>query len=317
MWDSKLVSSFAFQPRKIASSQGRVFDRDGGGWVDGSVEVSDGAKLGYRIYGKTTKTDLADGSPPHLVLIYFHANAELVTDTTLHDVTALYNCGFQTVVCPEFRGYGWSTGTPTLSRLCPDADEFMLQLPGLLKGLGIEEFQTVVMGRSIGSPCAVHVAFQSSPIKPAALIMESGLLSLLDLPFVKQFASAAPDLVNALSRESDPLGTKEKLQKIQIPTCIFHGTHDDIVPVSQAITAHQICASEDKKLVRVPAGHNDLRSRAYREYYKELKIVCCKINGLSPDEEIPGSMSVPSSLAWALSCLPGMNRCFSRRSGST
>merc|ERR1719240_2059915 len=104
--------------------------------------------------------------------------------------------------------------------------------------------------------------------------MESGLLSLLDLPFVKQFAAAAPDLVNALSRESDPLGTKEKLQKIQIPTCIFHGNHDDIVPVSQAITAHQICASEDKKLVRVPAGHNDLRSRAYREYYKELKIVC-------------------------------------------
>lgn len=309
MWDSKLVSGFAFQPRKADLSQGRPFDTDGGGWIDGSVIAKDGVKLGYRIYGRETQST----NVPHLILIYFHANAELVTDTMGCDVAALYDCGFHVVVCPEFRGYGWSEGAPALRRLCPDADEFMLQLPDILRGLGIEEFRSIVMGRSIGSPCAVHLASQPGPIKPVALIMESGLLSLLDLPLVRQFASAAPELVNVLARESDPLNTKEKLQRVTIPTCIFHGDQDEIVPISQAIIAHAACGSEDKKFIRCSAGHNDLRSRANKEYYKEIKQLCCKVNGPHVAEV---EMAGCESFAWAFSCIPGIHKCLTRRGAS-
>lgn len=42
---------------------------------------------------------------------------------------------YAAVLAVDYRGYGWSTGTPQFSKLCPDADRVADKLPDILKVL--------------------------------------------------------------------------------------------------------------------------------------------------------------------------------------
>lgn len=107
LWDSELVAGVAFRPQRCQASKR-------GPWID-STYMAD-VKLAYRLY-KDTRQD----SSGKALLIYFHANAELCTDLET-DVHQFFDCGFGAVLCPEFRGYAWSEGTPSLRSLYPDSE---------------------------------------------------------------------------------------------------------------------------------------------------------------------------------------------------
>merc|ERR1719428_1197232 len=81
---------------------------------DGTFTVGDGQKVCYRFFLPP------QGEPLHAVIYHFHGNAELCTDVG-------YKAGFfqqhsAAVLSIDYRGYGWSTGTPSLTKLCADAD---------------------------------------------------------------------------------------------------------------------------------------------------------------------------------------------------
>merc|ERR1712159_971315 len=88
---------------------------------DGMVSVEQSVGVGYRLYinrGAVSKED-ANG----YVLLHFHGNAELCTDLVLEVFEGWFCKGRALAVfCPDYRGYGWSEGSPQLSRLCPDAE---------------------------------------------------------------------------------------------------------------------------------------------------------------------------------------------------
>jgi len=286
LWDSDVISSIAFHPQKCAPST-RLSD-DGSGWVDGTIPVAESAQLAYRLFiapGATTK----DLPGRWCALVYFHANAELCTDLT-HEIGRFHECGFQAVLCPEYRGFGWSAGgPPSIPRLCPDAEAIMEAVPKLLTEAGFKDPASaalVVAGRSIGACSAVHAAARCGEVCPVAgLIIESGLQSPLQMPMVRQMGAMMPGILERLAAEPDPLDNLEKLKQVTAPTLIIHGDMDEMIPVSQAVAAHRSCGSSVKKLVRYPrCGHNDLRHLYGQKYFAELRALCDTVLGVAPPE---------------------------------
>ena len=89
--------------------------------------------------------------------MHFHGNAETVDDSA-HLAELLGDAGAAALLTVDFRGYGWSTGTPALSALTADAEAVHDALPQLLAQYGLADGRPVlVYGRSLGSVCAVHI----------------------------------------------------------------------------------------------------------------------------------------------------------------
>jgi hypothetical protein len=231
------------------------------------------------------------------------------------EIDQFFECGFCAVVCPEFRGYAWSTGRPKLGALGPDAEIMMQALPQLLQDIeleGAEDAAVLVHGRSLGSICAVHVA-ATMPDKIAGVVVESGVVSLLELPMVRQLGAMMPEILQALSSEPDPIGSIDKLRHISMPALFIHGDQDEISPVSQAVKAHKACSSSVKKLVRYPrCHHNDLHVVAGRNYFKELALMRQVAAGDVPAEALTETEVQSSSFMsffGNLRCFPAVRRC--------
>jgi len=302
LWDSDLVAGVAFRPQRCAPSQNSA-------WTDSTFAAGDGARLAYRLYKRLAS--------PQVLLIYFHANAELCTDLE-GDVHNFFECGFSAVLCPEYRGFAWSEGKPSLRLLYPDSEALMQALPSILESSGIEaDVQIVLHGRSLGSACAIHLAAQEPRV--SGLIVESGVMELLKLPMVMQIGMMVPQMLQALRAESCPLKTLDEIRQVKVPTLIIHGDQDEISPVEQALSAHGACGSTERKLIRYPrAGHNDLRFLSKQEYFRGIRSMCDRVVTGDP-EALAAPAPSPSWLSMitdflsngsALKCLPGMRRCF-------
>lgn len=142
-WNSPLVSQVAFVPRKTP----RNADRDD----EGVVSVGD-AELGWRLYVRPVA-----GAASDPVVFYLHANAETAADVLLLAPT-LFEAGAAAVFALDYRGYGWSTGTPSFGTLLSDVELVSAALPAILTRFALGDRPLVAYGRSLGAAAAVHVA---------------------------------------------------------------------------------------------------------------------------------------------------------------
>ena len=132
----------SFVPRKTPRS-----NRDD----EGVVQAGD-AELGWRLY---VRPSLSSGNDP--VVLYCHANAENVADVE-QLAPVLHSAGAAAVFAFDYRGYGFSTGTPTMGTLLTDVEHVVAALPGILARFALSGRPLVAYGRSLGAACAVHVA---------------------------------------------------------------------------------------------------------------------------------------------------------------
>eukprot|EP01065_Artemidia_motanka_P026149 TRINITY_DN3106_c0_g1_i1.p1 TRINITY_DN3106_c0_g1~~TRINITY_DN3106_c0_g1_i1.p1 ORF type:complete len:364 (+),score=125.86 TRINITY_DN3106_c0_g1_i1:87-1094(+) len=250
LWDSPMVSGVAFHPRQ----EEKPADRDGA--MHGSVELDGDAQAAYSLYLP------ADPSSVQAVAIAFTGNAELCTDSA--DTAGVYHkCGCALLVFGH-RGYGWARGTPALGRLSGDAERCYEKSSEILRAGGVTAEKAVLVGRSIGATCAVHLASEAKYHSTVCgLIVDSGLMSVLDLPMVaamvgmlEQQQPGAPGML----RQACPITTLAKLRHVQCPALVMHGENDEIVPVAQGVSCHDgLVESVDKELQRWPeCGHNDV-----------------------------------------------------------
>mmetsp|Transcript_126044 Transcript_126044/g.368310 ORF Transcript_126044/g.368310 Transcript_126044/m.368310 type:complete len:334 (+) Transcript_126044:128-1129(+) len=309
LWDSELVANVAFHPRKCQPSPKK--GPDGSGWIDSDLAMRDGTRIAYRLYTAPRSQSV----PRPVVLLYFHANAELCTDLE-PDVGALFDCGFHAVLCPEYRGFAWSGGKPRLTAICGDAEAVLEALASILEDAGFQAGASPVLvlhGRSLGSACAVHLAARHDE-RVAALVVESGVMSLLELPMVRQLGAMMPEMLQLLRMQPCPLSTLNEMRQAKVPTLIIHGDRDEISPVEQAVAAHRACGAGAKKLLRYPyCHHNDVRAVERRAYYAELRTLCQIAAGVEPPEVLlqveqreAGFLGFVSGV---LKCFPGMRRC--------
>jgi len=196
-------------------------------------------------------------------ILFFHGNGEIVAD--YDQLGPLYNQLDLNFLPVDYRGYGRSTGEPTVSAMMRDCHRIFAFVERWLQEGGYSG-PLIVMGRSLGSASALEIA-DLYKNRIHGLILESG------------FAYAAPLLrllgvdVNALGfKERDGFGNVEKIRSFDKPTLIIHAEKDHIIPISDGEALYDSCRSDDKTMIRIPgANHNDIFLIGLSEYMTAVK----------------------------------------------
>jgi hypothetical protein len=247
--DRPEILSIIFYPRRDfsrAPAQPNVADH--------IIPVGDGVEIGYRFYtaGRDNPT-----------ILYFHGNGEIVSE---HDGLApYYNRIGANLFVADYRGYGLSTGRPTISTMLNDAHTIYQSLVHLLEHQGYGG-GVYLMGRSLGSASVVEIAYHHQE-KIEGLIIESGFADAVRLM----------QLVGALYDDAAAPGFSEfsnlnKISAIKIPTLIIHGDRDMIVPVENGEALHRQSGAARKRLLVIKGGdHNDILYRGMDEYFAAIK----------------------------------------------
>jgi alpha-beta hydrolase superfamily lysophospholipase len=196
-------------------------------------------------------------------LIYFHGGCE--SSDSFNTEAESFNRAGINVFLASYRGSGKSSGTPSLSTLLTDAGvQFSLAIDWLAAN---NYTGTIfVMGRSLGSVCALDVVFNNSD-RIKALILESAYCETLPLLVAIGAKKAVEGIV-----EDDGFNNLQKIAKIKTPTLIFHGSRDVFVPVSQAEKLQAASGAKNKQFLIIPgAEHYTVAKTGGDMYFKTIK----------------------------------------------
>lgn len=181
-----------------------------------------------------------EGAP---TVLFFHGQTGNLGDRA-DRMREILNSGHG-LLAASYRGYPGSEGEPSEIALISDG----VQLFDKLQGEGTE---VVLHGQSLGTAIAAAVAAQ----RPNAQLL------VLEAPFTATVDVAAeryPWLpVSALMK--DQFATRDLIERITVPTLIFHGTEDETVPVHHGKALAEM-SGDSTQLFVIPDGtHNDLWS---------------------------------------------------------
>ncbi len=222
------------------------------------IPVEEGLSLGARLY-------LQEGAMG--TILFFHGNGEIVAD--YEQMAQAYGRMGINFLPVDYRGYGSSDGRPSASALIRDCSAVFRFVQDLRSKRNIPG-PLLVMGRSLGSACALEIAdlFGSSI---GGLILESGfaytgpLLELLGLNLQRM----------GYSEERDGFGNLDKIRRLDKPTLIIHAEMDHIIPYREAEIMYEASPAAWKRLVQVRfANHNDIMLRGLREYLQAIEELC-------------------------------------------
>lgn len=186
-------------------------------------------------------------------VIYFHGNAGNIGHR-LTNAHGLYtSCGLN-ILLVEYRGYGKSEGSPYESGLYLDAET---ALDFILRRNDVDQRNIFIFGRSLGGAVAIHLASQSYYAKfIAGVIVENTFTSLPDIGrniFNIAFIKYIPEFCFKSQYPS-----KDRIQKIKLPTLFLSGLSDQLIPPKMMKTLHNVSGSTFKKLVKFENGtHNE------------------------------------------------------------
>jgi len=221
------------------------------GAYDHTVGLPDGARIRLRVYPGP------DGAPG---ILFFHGNGETARD---YDMLAGRFAALPArLMIGEYRGYGPSTGTPSLLTFLDDAHP---TLDAARAVLGPDP-PLLVMGRSMGSAPAIELAATRGE-ELAGLIVESGFARVV--PLLELMGLRTLEL--GIREEHGPRSF-EKMAAVVLPTLILHAEQDEILPIEEGEELFEACADPEKAFLRVPnAGHNDIQVRAGESYFEAIR----------------------------------------------
>ncbi len=171
-------------------------------------------------------------------VIYFGGNAEVVPRAVPELADAFPDSA---LYLPHYRGYCGSTGSPSEEALLADA----LAVYDMARR---RHDSVVVIGRSLGSAVAVHLA-GSRPVTGLVLITPFDSLTAVAARHYPFFP------VRLLLR--DRFDSRSRAAQVVAPTLILAAEHDEIVPRGSTENLHAAFRPGLSRLVVVPeTGHN-------------------------------------------------------------
>jgi pimeloyl-ACP methyl ester carboxylesterase len=247
--DRPEVLTRLFHPRRELPATGTVPNG-----YDVMIQTEEGAAIGGRFHAV---------HPSGANILFFHGNGEIVAD--YDELGPLFNRMGINFLPVDYRGYGRSTGHPTVSAMMRDCRIIFDFTVDWLKTKGYSG-PLAVMGRSLGSASAIEL---SSRCKDdiAGLIIESG------------FAYAGP-LLHLLGIDTVSIGFEEesgfrnvdKIAQFNRATLIIHAEYDHIIPFSDGKALYDACSAADKTFLKIPgANHNDIFMRGLESYLTAVK----------------------------------------------
>jgi len=213
--------------------------------------------------------DVAVGGRLHVrgkqapTILFFHGNGEIVAD--YEDVAGLYVRAGINFLPVDYRGYGKSTGAPTVTAMMRDSHAILQFVRNLLEERGFSG-PLLLMGRSLGSASVLELVSCYEPWVQG-LVVESG------------FAHAEP-LLRLIGVDTRALGFREergfrnidKIRTFPKPTLVIHAERDHIIPFADGQALFEACPARDKRFLPVPgANHNDIFLRGMPGYMEAVK----------------------------------------------
>jgi pimeloyl-ACP methyl ester carboxylesterase len=213
--------------------------------------------------------DVAVGARVHAAgkaaptILFFHGNGEIVAD--YDDLGPVYNRLGINFLPVDYRGYGRSSGQPTVTAMMQDCHVIFSFVRQWLQENGYTG-PVIVMGRSLGSASALELA-ASYPDQVHGLVVESGFAYLSPL-----LQLLGIDVLSLGSKEEAGLRNLANIRITDRPVLIIHAEHDHIIPFTDAQALYDACRSLDKTLVKIPeANHNDILARGLTAYMAAVK----------------------------------------------
>jgi fermentation-respiration switch protein FrsA (DUF1100 family) len=202
------------------------------------------AKDGSKLHGWWFNNTAAPGGP---VVLVSHGNGGNITHRA-YLVKALIQSG-ASVFLYDYRGYGRSTGKPTLEGICEDGKSAYEYLTG---PLAIDPSRVVLMGESLGSGVTCNLAEQV-PCKAVILqsgyhsIRRAGMAKLKFLNMYPMWLFPKPELDNiAFVKKTHP------------PLLVVHGELDTLLPCAFSKEIFKESCGPKSLLLLPKAGHNDV-----------------------------------------------------------
>ena len=258
--------------------EGSIARPDRAGEARPAGRIGDGGQAAYQLAPLTLAADdaqlngvsatIANGDAGNaLTVLYFGGNAFHLDEHGDSVLAAVEPCRAD-VVMIDYRGYGRSTGKPTIAALKADAlREFDLvnaQAPG----------RVIVHGQSLGSFIAAYVAQQRPEVR--GLILESTTTNPRDWANNMMPWYAWPFVRVELSEPLRGIDNVVAASGFAGPALVLEGERDDVTPPRLARRVYEALPSASKRMVMVAgAGHNDVLSSAaarpaYCEFVRQL-----------------------------------------------
>ncbi len=250
--DQPLVLERLFHPRKEMPGRRSKKGRD-----DVMIEVDRGVEIAGSFYFKSSHAP---------VILFFHGNGEIVSD--YDDLAEYFTDRGLNFFVVEFRGYGRSSGQPSVTSMMKDCHKILDYLISYMKNREIKG-RLCIMGRSLGSASAIELGVNSHH-DIHCLIIESG------------FAFVSP-LLRILGLDPETIGYREcpdfenldKIKNFSKPCLVIHAQFDHIIPFSDGIALYEACHSSNKFLLEIKnANHNDIFSHGMNAYLEHVKKIC-------------------------------------------
>lgn len=200
----------------------------------------DGVKLHGRFFNCTE---------PKAIILFCHGNGGSVETWTpaAEQLQVQHQCA---VFLFDYRGYGFSGGTPSEEGLYLDA---RAARQWLAARMGISTADVVLLGRSLGGAVAVELAREGAQ----ALILESTFSSLPEVA-AYHVPWALPHLMM-----TQRFNSLEKIKEYRGPLLQCHGDADQLVPLDLAKKLFD-AAPGVKKFITIPgANHNDPPNQSF------------------------------------------------------
>jgi pimeloyl-ACP methyl ester carboxylesterase len=197
------------------------------------------------------------GADTGLTVLYFGGNAFHLDQHGAQVLDALAPCSANigNVTMFDYRGYGRSSGVPTIATLKNDALQVFDQVNAKYPG------RVVLHGQSLGSFVAAYVAQQ----RPAAraLVLESTTTNVRDWGNARMPWYVWPFVRLEIAPELQGIDNLAAVQGYAGPALVLEGEEDNITPPRLARQVYAALPSPSKQLLMVAgAGHNDVLSNA-------------------------------------------------------
>lgn len=223
--------------------------------LDFTVQVDPDVHVGCRFY---------QGDPSWPTILFFHGNGEVASD--YDDMSPLYLAKNLNLLVADYRGYGQSGGSPTLTDAAKDCHAILTRSMEVIEERGMNR-DLVVMGRSLGSISALELAASHADTLKGVII-ESGFTCILSIVFHLGLPLGGTfDNLEGIESACEAMA-----RRVTIPALVMHGDEDTLVPVKEAKKLYDILGSPDKRLVIIEdAEHNTIAFVDIDRYFDEIQ----------------------------------------------
>ncbi len=226
-----------FTPEKLDQDYQFSFNQS---FEELNINTTDGISLNGLLF----KADSSKG-----LLFYLHGNAGSLS--SWGNVAEVYTDLNYDVFILDYRGYGKSEGSiSSQKQLYQDIQTAYNELTKRYA-----EENTIVLGYSIGSGPAAHLA---STNNPKLLILQSPYFSLTDL--TNRLFPITPTFL--LKYE---FATNEYIKDCKMPVVILHGDQDEVIYYGSSLKLKELFKPQDTLITLNGLGHNGI---TYTDVYK-------------------------------------------------